>query len=382
MKTKYVRGKDAGKFKISKTGKKVEVFETGGLLPFTDPFQVEKNKNHLQKLRTRYGDLSFVDRVLRSCADSLTGQEPLSSQIREIEDGNINLSFQVKTNVTDLFVKKYLPYVRANPQLKVIPFSGSLATKEARIINFLQEITPPDSRVRVPPLIGYSEKEGVLVTKFLEGYRPLFIGPHDTLVPVCGDIGSFLRYVHGVESIPGIEIKERIQGTFERITLRHSNRVRNIPLSDKIREWIDEHSTVKKTLIHGDFSPKNLLWDGKNVFLIDFQDVMYGDRSRDVGQFLGDLISTGIKRNLSTRTLERAWGAFWKNYAGESLPEAESILRRSKTMAGMVLIYRSLGLYDYGSTEDTKRFGQKCYKTGLRLILTDEPLSRTLAKIK
>jgi 5-methylthioribose kinase len=56
-------------------------------------------------------------------------------------------------------------------------------------------------------------------------------------------------------------------------------------------EWlIDSVCTERHCLVHGDFSPKNLLVHGDRLLLIDFEVGHYGDPAFDLGFFLSHLV--------------------------------------------------------------------------------------------
>jgi len=353
----------------------------GGLVFADDPLIAKENELYLRKIRKLYYDPVFVSSLLRSCKLSFPSEQLEVLKIEEIKEGSVNLCLSVKTNSTDLFIKRFLPFVRANPNLMVVSFSSELPKKEAEVMNFLQKTSDLESKVKIPELIGYSEKNRILITKYMDGYKPLYDGPYDNLVSVCKDIGSCLRKLHSIHEIP-VEISRRAHGTYERMVMNHSNRIGDLELLNKIQGWVDEDEKVMKTLIHGNFSPRNLIWDGRNVFLIDFQTVKYGDRARDAGEFLGDMIATHIKKSLSKEILINALDEFWKQYTGQDYtPEKEVLFHRSRLMAGIVLMYRSLSLYDYGSVRDTQMFRQNCYKVGRDLILSETPLEEVLDKL-
>jgi thiamine kinase-like enzyme len=57
-----------------------------------------------------------------------------------------------------------------------------------------------------------------------------------------------------------------------------------------IEQLIDDSWQIRTAMVHGDYSPKNLLVEGKHVLLIDFEVVHWGDPAFDAGFLLNHLI--------------------------------------------------------------------------------------------
>jgi aminoglycoside phosphotransferase (APT) family kinase protein len=56
-----------------------------------------------------------------------------------------------------------------------------------------------------------------------------------------------------------------------------------------IEQLIDDSWQIRTAIVHGDYSPKNLLVEGKHVLLIDFEVVHWGDPAFDAGFLLNHL---------------------------------------------------------------------------------------------
>ena len=63
-----------------------------------------------------------------------------------------------------------------------------------------------------------------------------------------------------------------------------------------IRSLIFQLRTHQWCLVHGDFSPKNLLFKDGKLVLIDFEVGHFGDPAFDIGFFLSHLILKGVAR--------------------------------------------------------------------------------------
>jgi 5-methylthioribose kinase len=78
--------------------------------------------------------------------------------------------------------------------------------------------------------------------------------------------------------------------------------------------WLERHS-----LVHGDFSPKNLLVSDRQLMLIDFEVGHYGDPAFDVGFFVSHLTLKAFHYTPKWRKYFELVEAFWSIYRTEML---------------------------------------------------------------
>jgi 5-methylthioribose kinase len=110
--------------------------------------------------------------------------------------------------------------------------------------------------------------------------------------------GTLLNILHW-KSWHHTEVAERFDDRqyFADLRLEPYYRVaaeRYLPLAKPLKLLIDETWEERHCLVHGDFSPKNLLVYGGHAFLIDFEVGHYGDPAFDIGFFLTHLTLKGI----------------------------------------------------------------------------------------
>ncbi len=76
----------------------------------------------------------------------------------------------------------------------------------------------------------------------------------------------------------------------------------------------------ERTLVLGDFSPKNILVHSRGLILLDFECAHAGDAAFDLGFFLSHLVLKTIRAAASERLLASQYLAltppFWKSYLG------------------------------------------------------------------
>ena len=81
-------------------------------------------------------------------------------------------------------------------------------------------------------------------------------------------------------------------------------------------------------LVHGDFSPKNLLVDGSRLTLIDFEVIHYGDPSFDSAFLLNHLLLKAVHMPGRTGALAKLAGHFWSALTG-GLPDGTDWFERA-----------------------------------------------------
>jgi len=81
-----------------------------------------------------------------------------------------------------------------------------------------------------------------------------------------------------------------------------------------LERMIDQMFETQICLVHGDFSPKNVLLTERGIVLVDFETVHFGDPAFDLGFFLSHLL---LKTVLHLDRFEAAAGLseqFWRGY--------------------------------------------------------------------
>ena len=210
----------------------------------------------------------------------------------EIFSGGVSSRvFGIKNDEVDLVLKQALPELKAPITW---PADRRRATTEARAIKTLQAITPQN----VPQLIDVDPEEFTLT---------MTRSPRDCLVwktqlldgniqPEIGkELGRILATWHNF-GVDDEETKNRFleDKLFEQLRVWPFYRVvqeRNPQFSDLISTLIDEIKHQKITLVHGDFSPKNILVaPGQEPIILDFEAINTGNPVFDLAFLLGHLV--------------------------------------------------------------------------------------------
>jgi 5-methylthioribose kinase len=111
-------------------------------------------------------------------------------------------------------------------------------------------------------------------------------------------------------------------------------------LAQHLRDLVDQCWNERHALVHGDFSPKNLLVFHSKVMLIDFEVGHYGDPAFDLGFFLTHLTLKVIHLPHRRKELFQVMNHFWIGYAGywNSSPELAQVRQRTvRHLAGCLV---------------------------------------------
>ena len=207
-----------------------------------------------------------------------------SAEVEELTGGVSNVVLGIKSGAKDLVLKQALPQLKVAAVWKA---DQRRAIVEANGMKLLHSITPEN----VPDLIDLDPEEftwtmdrlprecTVWKTDLLEGVIKPSVGK---------DLGRILATWHNF----GANSKESLDAYMEdslfdqlRVTpfYRAVAKV-NPALDNRIQELITEITTIKITLVHGDFSPKNIMITGTDKpIVLDFEVMHTGNPVFDLG---------------------------------------------------------------------------------------------------
>jgi hypothetical protein len=123
-------------------------------------------------------------------------------------------------------------------------------------------------------------------------------------------------------------------------------------------------------LVHGDFSPKNILVHSQTVMLIDFEVIHYGDPAFDAGFMLNHLLLKSIHRPQWARKYRSAAMAFWNAL----VVPIEDFERETIAHLGCLLLARVDGKSPAEYLSDPSRSQARALA---RTLIVDPPLTIT-----
>jgi aminoglycoside phosphotransferase (APT) family kinase protein len=98
---------------------------------------------------------------------------------------------------------------------------------------------------------------------------------------------------------------------------------------------------TREVLVHGDFSPKNILISGDRMVLLDCEVAWYGDPAFDVAFCLNHLLLKSLYHAPNRLGIEQMIAAFWQAYAGRFVGgKAHGVEQRIVPLLLMLLLAR------------------------------------------
>ena len=252
-----------------------------------------------------------------------------SAEVEELTGGVSNVVLGIKSGAKDLVLKQALPQLKVAAVWKA---DQRRAIVEANGMKLLHSITPEN----VPDLIDLDPEEFTLTMDRLP--RECTVWKTDLLEgvikPSVGkDLGRILATWHNF----GANSKESLDAYMEdslfdqlRVTPFYRAVAKVNPgLDNRIQELITEITTIKITLVHGDFSPKNIMITGTDKpIVLDFEVMHTGNPVFDLGFVSAHLLCKYLRtEDSSQKSLLRETAiAFINSYAQTcNIPVANSL---------------------------------------------------------
>ncbi len=103
---------------------------------------------------------------------------------------------------------------------------------------------------------------------------------------------------------------------------------------------IERCRTQRRCLVHGDWSPKNMMVDGETVMAIDFEVIHYGDPAFDSAFLLNHLLLKSFHRPQSAPAYAQAAGSYWNALAASSPQDEDSLMAGTLEQLPLLLLAR------------------------------------------
>jgi aminoglycoside phosphotransferase (APT) family kinase protein len=250
----------------------------------------------------------------------------------------------------------------------------SRGANEAAILRHLGGTLGP---IRVPRLLFFDEESVILGEELISG--ALGRGPAPTYreellegrswIDVASGLGVAATALHQMRP-PASVSGEHPRDLFETLRLDPYFRVtaRRCPeLSDPLNALIDETiEAAPRSIVHGDFTPKNLLVTGEVPVLLDWEVVHAGDPAFDTGVFTAHLVLKALRDQApgGHEPPLAAARAFWTSYRGPAN------VPRSFRHAGAVVLARLHGKspVDYLVSPGAR---QRAHSVGVALLASE-----------
>lgn len=226
-------------------------------------------------------------------------------------------------------VKRALPRLRTVADWRSDPSRSSV---EARCLSLLADLLEPGC---VPRVLWVDEARHCFAMEKLPDElipwkaRLLACEVDDaTAARVGAVLGQMHARTHGRADIAAdfddrrFLFELRIRPFHERVAQRHPD------LASAIQQVVHDMLVDRRCLVHGDYSPKNLLTRASRVVVLDCEVAHWGDPRFDIGFCLGHLLLK-IVRGGCPADLAAAAKVFLSAYAAEGLPVFDARLAQA-----------------------------------------------------
>jgi len=246
---------------------------------------------------------------------------------------------------------------------------------EAAAMRVLPELTPPGS---VPRLLFEDREEHLLgmeaVPEPHDNWKSLLLAGRLEAGQVC-QFAHILAGIHG-----GSYDVERYRKAFAdrsffetlRIEPYYAFTAQQVPAAATfLHTLIEDCRQVRRSLVHGDFSPKNILVRQGRLVLLDHEVLHFGDGAFDIGFSMTHLLSkAGHVAGRKTDFLEAAQ-LYWQTYL-EYFPAGADWEKRAvrHTLACMLARVRGKSPLEYLTQEQQRRQEDWCLRQ-----MADAPMS-------
>lgn len=191
--------------------------------------------------------------------------------------------------------------------------------------------------------------------------------------------GLLLGVIHRRASEGSVSIPEEFSDTdfFDALRVEPYYRYTASVLAETagfFRSLVDQMNAARITIVHGDFSPKNILIHQHRVVLLDHEVVHIGDPAFDIGFFLAHILSKAHHLIACRNALAHSAQLFWEAYVQglEARFEKWKLEPRAVRHTLGCLLARVAGR---SQLEYLSAFERSVQKEAVLSMLTDVPLT-------
>ena len=241
-------------------------------------------------------------------------------QVRELGGGVSNIVLSVHRGDLRVVVKQALPRLRVADEWLA---KRERAITEGEALRLAEQLAPGS----VPRVLDIDEVACALtIAEAPEDWRPwkdhLLAGDADPAV--AQRLGELLGTWHGATSNDqAVESAFDGQEAFDQLRVDPYYRTvgrRRPELARAVETFVQRMSATTTCLVHGDYSPKNVLV-GAGICVLDFEVAHYGDPAFDVAFMLNHLLLKRLHVPEASDGIEQCARDFWDAYRSATAPE-------------------------------------------------------------
>jgi aminoglycoside phosphotransferase (APT) family kinase protein len=248
--------------------------------------------------------------------------------IRTLAGGVSNRTVLVEFERGEAWVLK-----QALPKLRV-PVdwfcSPERITREAMGMRWLEGVAPPGS---ITPLILTEPGEHLLAMRAVpqphENWKSMLLAGRVAPDHVA-QFAFLLASIHTARAGIPPEFEDRKYFEALRLEPYYSYTAQMTPeAAPFLSRLIEDTRVTRACVVHGDYSPKNILVHEDRLVLLDHEVIHIGDPGFDIGFSMAHLLSKARHVRASRRELTQAAFEYWRVYADAVAPDEERCVRHS-----------------------------------------------------
>lgn len=248
--------------------------------------------------------------------------------------------------------------------------------REALGIRWLSQLTPPGT---IPALVFDDRAENILAMRAVpephENYKDQLM--KGVIKPdYVRQFGELLAHIHHNSYLRHAKIESvfRDRSFFEslRIDPYYRTTAQQVPAAAPfLNALIKDTAAHALCLVHGDYSPKNILIYQGQLVLLDHEVIHWGDPAFDVGFALTHLLSKAHHLILHRGELREAAQLFWRSYSSTlgNMPWRDELEARSVRHTLGCLLARVDGRSPLEYLDEAERSAQR----GVTIELMQDP---------
>lgn len=236
----------------------------------------------------------------------------------ELTGGISNVVLAVKGDKARFVVKQSLPRLRVKDDW---PAKRERAITEAEALRFVAQITPG----AVPEVLDCDGESFVITLarapQTWRNWKTVLLSG-EANVAIASELGRVLAVWHSTTK-GSAEIEGRFNDfeAFEQLRVDPYYRTvmkRNPEVAATVSGYVGEMAKRRICLVHGDYSPKNVLIGSKSMWILDFETAHFGDPAFDVAFMLNHLCLKAIHKPQHFDGYRLCSHAFWNAYILEA----------------------------------------------------------------
>ena len=142
---------------------------------------------------------------------------------------------------------------------------------------------------------------------------------NDPVIQHAVQFGELLSKIHNaVDDYPDIETDFAERKFFEELRLEpyYAYTASRVAVAEPfLTQLIADTRKRIQALVHGDYSPKNVLLYGDQLFILDYEVIHFGDPAFDIGFSMTHFLSKAHYRALQRQTFIQMAQTYWQTYA-------------------------------------------------------------------